>query len=473
MKYAIFALTCLGLVPVAFWCAVSRRSFALMAVALFLPALVYQFTSINPISFEDYRGSARGYEISLIYLVALTILLTLFLRQKRISLFPDWGAKLYFAYFAWSCLSLQNAESTLYGGAEVLKMVMMFVIFVAAYNWLCATKDPKPILLGLAAVVVGSFFLVAKEHLSGVWQVKGPFPHQNSLALYMMMAAPVFFSYYLNAAKGAKSGWLFALAFFLGSGCLVRTYSRGAIAFYPVACGLVLFLSLWRDFKIRKILRLAPLAVLGLCGFLAILPRIIMRFENAPKSSGDTRIEFARVAVNMMKDKTFFGVGLNNWGIKVNPPYTYWVGTGRRERGGEGLGDPTFQDGIVETVYLLVGAECGVPGLVLMLCWYLYYLVSCLRLSKKLVGTPWFFLPVGIAGGLTGTFLQSALEWVLKQAVNFSEMMIFFAILSFLNAHWEDLVGDKSNAAKALPLPKRKRAVIPHHLQLDPVEHED
>ncbi len=470
MKYVIFILTCLGTIPAAVWCALSRRSFELMATAMCLPALVYQNTAINPLSFEWYRGTARGYEISLIYLVAITILMTLALRHKKISFFPDGGSKLYLLYFIWTCLSMQNAASLICSGAEILKMLMMLLVFAATYSWLCAVKDPKPLLLGLALVVTGTFFLVVRQHLGGIWQVTGPFPHQNSLALYMLMAAPVFFSYYLNADRGAKGSLLFAAAFFLGSGCLVRTYSRGAIACYPIALFVVFALSVFRKFKTRLFVRLLPLVLLGLLGLLLILPRIIERFENAPKSSGDTRIEFARVALNMMKDQPLFGVGVNNWGIKVNPPYTYWVGTGRRMRGGEGLDDPTFLDGIVETVYLLVGAECGIPALIIMLVWYGYYLLSCWRLSKKLAGTSWFFLPVGLAGGLLGTFLQSTLEWVLKQSVNFSEMIIFFALVSFMNAHWRDLKGETAKGEAApLPVSPRTRA---HHLELPPVEHE-
>ena len=472
MKYAIFALTCIGLVPVAFWCSVSRRSLAMLAAMLFVPMVVYVNTSINPISFEDYRGTARGYEISLVYLVALTILAALLLRQKKISFLPDWGAKLYLLYFGWSCLAVQNTASYLYSGAEVWKMLMMFLVFAAAYSWLCVSRDVKPLLVGLAIVLIGSFFIVARQHLSGIWQVRGPFAHQNSFAVFMVLAVPVFFSYYLNAGRHAKFWWLFALAFFLGSGCLIRTYSRGAIACYPISCCIVLALSLRHDFKIQKFLRLVPLGILGLCGFLAILPRIISRFEDAPKSSGETRVEFARVAMKMIRDQPVFGIGLNSWGVKINPPYTYWIGTGRRKDEDPNAPDMTFKDGIVETVYLLVGAECGVPCLLIMLAWYAYYLVSCLRLSKRLAGTPWFFLPVGMAGGLTAIYLQSTLEWVLKQAVNFTELVLFFAMISFLNTHWQEL-RDGEKKGEPLPLPKRRPAVIPHHLQLDPVEHED
>jgi hypothetical protein len=439
MKYVVFAVALLGILPAAAWCAVNRRFFRLMPVFLMIPVLVFQKTSINPISFEWYRGSSRGYEISAFYLMAIAMLVAIAMRGRKISFAPDWGAKLYLLYFLWSCLSMQNVESAVVGGAELLKMVMMYIVFLAVYNWLCVVKDPRPVLMGFAIVIICSFLMVVREHLGHIWQVRGPFPHQNSLALYMLMATPVFFAYYLNAANRAHGRWLFGAAFFLGAGCLVRTYSRGAIACYPFALAAVLFLSVRRNFSFRQITRLLPLAALGFLGFLLILPRIIQRFETAPKASGNARIEFARCARNMMKAEPFFGVGINNWGIKVNPPYEYWKGTGLRTRAGAGLNDPNHKDGIVETVYLLVGAECGIPALALMLAWYAYYLVSCLKLSKRLAGSSWFFIPVGLAGSLISVYLQSVLEWVLKQSVNFAEMMVFFAVISFLNRHWKDL----------------------------------
>ena len=463
MKYVVFAVALLGILPAAAWCAVNRRAFGFLAAMLVVPVLAYVNTSINPISFEWYRGTSRGYEIFLAHLFAFAVMLALLLRQKRISFAPDFGAWLYLAYFAWSCVSLVNSVNPLYSGAEIWKMAMVLCVFAASYSYLCAMKDATPLMVGFAIVLVGMFFQVVRQHFGGIWQVRGPFAHQNTLAMFLVMSVPVFFAYYLNVEKGPKAlRWLFVAAFFLGSGCLIRTYSRGAIACYPIACGLVLGLSLLHDFKMKKIFRLVPLGILGLCGFLLILPRVISRFENAPKSSGQTRVEFARVARNMIKDQPIFGVGLNNWGIKVNPPYPYWKDTGR-----SGAGD----DGIVETVYLLVCAECRIPGFLLMVAWYLYNLLSCLRLAKRLAGTAWFYLPVGIAGGLTGCYLQSCLEWVLKQSVTLIELVLLFSVVSFLNVHWKSLLGDGEQ--KPADLPKRKRTVVPHHLQLDPVEHED
>ena len=121
-------------------------------------------------------------------------------------------------------------------------------------------------------------------------------------------------------------------------------------------------------------------------------------------------------------------MGINNWGIKINPPYEYAERAGRNTNR-----DEEFRDGIVETVYLLVGAECGIPALAAMLVWFFYYLLVACRLVKKLKGTPYAAIPAGLAGGLVACYLQSCLEWVLRQQMNLILLMIFFAVLDHLN----------------------------------------
>ena len=128
-------------------------------------------------------------------------------------------------------------------------------------------------------------------------------------------------------------------------------------------------------------------------------------------------------------------MGINNWGIKINPPYEYAELAGRFTNRGE-----DFKDGIVETVYLLVAAECGIPALVAMVVWFGWYWVSCVRLLKRLRGTQWFFIPAGLLGGLTAVYLQGTLEWVLRQQMSLICLMFMFATLSYLNTSWRGLV---------------------------------
>ena len=220
----------------------------------------------------------------------------------------------------------------------------------------------------------------------------------------------------------------------------MRTYSRGAMVCLPFGCMITTLLSLRYQFHMRKIQILLPIFLLCFFGALLLLPNIIKRFENAPKESLMTRQYLAASAWNMMKDKPFAGVGLNNWGIKINPPYDY-----SRHRDPKKGYTEDYKDGIVETIYLLVGAECGIPCLLILLLWFAFYWFSCIRLMIRFRHTRWFYLPVGVFGGLTGAFMQSTLEWILKQQINFMWMIILFAMISYLNRYSRELVKQENN----------------------------
>jgi len=64
----------------------------------------------------------------------------------------------------------------------------------------------------------------------------------------------------------------------------------------------------------------------------------------------------------------------------------------------------------------------------------LWYLLLCVRLVRKLKGTPYAAIPAGLAGGLVACYLQSCLEWVLRQQMNLILLMFFFAVLDYLSA---------------------------------------
>ena len=192
-------------------------------------------------------------------------------------------------------------------------------------------------------------------------------------------------------------------------------------------------------FSPRKIDGLIILAVLGAAAMLYLAPRLFNRFDTAPQKSWQTRVTLAKTAMNMIQDKPWNGVGLNNWNFKMKPPYSY--------------NEDTRMTGIVETIYLLVAAECGIPCLAAMLLWFGYYLWICLKLMWRFRQSQYFYLPAGLLGGLISVYLQSALEWVLKQQLNFIWLLIFFAMLSYLNTHWRELLQQekRENSEGSLP----------------------
>ena len=450
IKYIIFTMAFLAILPVTMFLVCQRFLIRWTVLGLLLPVLIFNSSAINFYSHEFYRGTSRGVEISIIYLVAVVLLLTVWLLKGRIRILPDWGSVLYLLYFLLSLPSVMNAENVLFSFFEIWKMLMIYLVFLAVWNYLEYSRGDFDIFLyGLIIIAAVNFGACVLQHLSGVYQVRGLFPHQNSLAMYMVMVSLLFFSRYFNRCEGWRS-WLFFGTFVIAAMTFIRTYSRGALACFPLGGIVTLFYSLKHPYSRRKLHIVLCMSILALIGLSVVAPRIIERFEKAPESSGQTRKELALAAVNMMKDAPLIGVGINNWGIKINPPYRYSNFRENRRY------DDDFKDGIVETIYLLVGAECGIPSLVLLLVWFSYYWIIAVRLLVKLQNTPWFFIPAGALGGMTSIFLQSALEWVLKQQINFLLLITFFAFLGYLNRHWREFAAESVSAPKCpAPLPKQ------------------
>ena len=431
MKYAVFFLALLGVPPLAAILSFNKAWAKYAAWAMIGALAVYQSTAINFFSDERYRGTSRGMEVSVVYLLALAFMILAGIKGKLPRLVPSFGAFLFIVYFLLCLPSLSTAENTLYSWMEIWKMLMLYLTYLSIRAYLDVTDDVKSLVRGLAAFAMFNFLLIVRDHFAGVYQPRGVFPHQNSLAMAMHLFANVFFAIFLVC--GWRRYKVNAVAFAVSVGCIVRTYSRGAIALIPVSFFVTFVLS--AAFAARGALgrvfsRIVPIGLAGLVGLALMLPRIIERFNKAPEASANTRVELALCAKEMILDEPLCGVGINNWGIKINPPYDYAERAGRSTNQ-----DEDFRDGIVETVYLLVGAECGIPALAAMLVWFLFYLARCIRLSGRLAGSPYAAIPAGLAGGLVACYLQSCLEWVLRQQINLILLMLFFSLVDYLHAN--------------------------------------
>ena len=86
-------------------------------------------------------------------------------------------------------------------------------------------------------------------------------------------------------------------------------------------------------------------------------------------------------------------------------------------------------------MYLLVGAECGIPALAALLAWFLWHWGVCIRMGWQLRGTEWQFIPAGLLGGLTAVYLQSTLEWVLRQPRGMFFLVLCFAVIAHIRTN--------------------------------------
>ena len=124
---------------------------------------------------------------------------------------------------------------------ETWKMIMLYLVYLSIRAYLDMTDNVKVLMKGLAAFAIWNFLLVVKDHISGVYQPHGVFPHQNCLAMGMHLFAGMFFASYL--AGGWRKSFLNIAAFVASTACIVRTYSRGAIALIPITFFVTFVLS--------------------------------------------------------------------------------------------------------------------------------------------------------------------------------------------------------------------------------------
>ena len=433
MKYFVFAIAAVGVPPLAFLLYMNKRWQKYAFWAMMGAMILYNATSINFLSEETYPGTSRGMEVSVIHLFAFAILLSLKLQGKIKRFIPEIGFGLYIIYFLLCLPSLTAACDYKVAWFELWKMILMYFFYLAVYSYLKATNDVRSVLKGFAFYSILNLLMVMKDRFAGVYQAHGAFPHQNSMAMAMQLFGPLFFAAYLKLGLKPKFGRLAAIAWGCAAIATLRSYSRGAIALMPVAYGITTLACLSRRSVRRIFTRLTPVILMGIVGLALLLPKIIERFEEAPEESGNTRVELAYCAKEMVADEPWRGVGINNWSMKMRWPYQY------QDRASAIVGRELNYVGIVETVYLLVVAECGIPALVAMLVWFAWHWISCLRLIKRLKGTEWSFVPAGLLGGLTAIYTQSCLEWVLRQQINLFLLVFMFSIIAYFNTTWQSI----------------------------------
>ncbi len=426
LKFLIFFAVLLVGVPAGIFLAYfSRLVEKCCFIGMVTLSVILNIFSINFFSYELYRGSVRGMEITLVDLLALILATVIFLKNGKLHLRIP-GIWFYLIYFVLGIISVVNAANGLFSFLELWKMYRMLIYFIVIYNYLEWRKDFNILLYCFAGVGYMTICTVLyQKYLLKIYQPGGTFPHQNSMVIYMEMTGPIILSIWLNIRMSTWKTWMVATTFFAMSSSAVLSLSRGAMLFYPFGCFIVAVISLRYGQWERKLKILSSLAMLGVLGLFFILPRLIMRVETAPEASKNTRINLAIAAVNMANDK-FWGVGINNWGIKINPPYNYSEHRTTRRY------TEDFKDGVVETIYMLVAAECGWIGLASLILWFFCYLWFALRLMELYARSNIFAMPLGLFAGLSAIYVHSTLEWSLKQTSNFYQLMLGFAILAVL-----------------------------------------
>ena len=403
-------------------------------------AWMLYFTSrevtMNILPITGWRGTARGYAFSLVSLFALPLFLSMICSYRyKVRLFPP-GTFFYFLYFLAILLSGINAPHKRQWGFEVYKMVWMYITFLTAFNYLNNSRNLNYFIY-LVCFILIYVFLVGfdQKYRQGRFQIPSTFPHQNSLCLYLELFGPMVLGVLMNEKLGKFLFFLCLAAFGCSVLLVIFTYSRGGLVLYFGTVAVVCALSiLFHGFSLRRMMLMLIGLLVMLCMVGYALPHIISRFAKAPESSKNTRIYLAIAARRMANDYRL-GVGANNFSefSGGGEKYNYTI-----ELYPHGI--PEY-GGIVETIYLLVAAECGWWGLGTLLLWFLYYFFLCLFNVILLRKYPCSGISIGLLGGLTCIYTHSTLEWSLKQYNNFAELMIVYALIGVIAVNRKSIRG--------------------------------
>ena len=83
MKYLLFFIAFMSILPLGYILSMDRKYMRYAFYAVILPVMIFNQVSINFFSHETYRGTSRGMEVSLVYLMALAMLIGMVLLYRR------------------------------------------------------------------------------------------------------------------------------------------------------------------------------------------------------------------------------------------------------------------------------------------------------------------------------------------------------------------------------------------------------
>lgn len=82
---------------------------------------------------------------------------------------------------------------------------------------------------------------------------------------------------------------------------------------------------------------------------------------------------------------------------------------------------------------MMIAAETGWHNLAIFVIFLLYFYVKNIRNYFRMKGSIYRYIPLALIAALSSVYIQSTLEWVLKQTNNFYQLMFIFAIIGVVS----------------------------------------
>jgi O-antigen ligase len=400
---------------------------------------------VNFMSMEWYRGSTRGFEVSLLDVMALGLLIGLVVAPRhRPGIFwpASFGFMLVFLLF--EAFSTLISQPKIFGAFETTKMIRAIIVFLAAAFYVRGERELRILLLALALpLCLEAVYCLKHRFVLHMDRAPGTFDSPNSLSLYICTVAPV-----LVAGFNSRfPNWLrYTFLAALGAATLTifLTVSRAGIPAYAlVMTGVILMTVSWRV-TAKKIFAAMALAVALFVPLMFSWDAIAERYrdtslhEEFAFNEYENRGQYVGLAKEILSDRPM-GVGLNNWsywvskayGLRTGAPYEDYdlTPTALLEQSQEIYEATPNYAPPAHNIFVLTLGEMGWLGLfVFLLLWLRWFRMGASFLWVK-SSDPMQRLGTGFFFAICGMFLQSQTEWVYRQT---TAMMTFYVILGAL-----------------------------------------
>jgi hypothetical protein len=404
---------------------------------------------VNFMSRDWYRGTTRGFEVSLVDVLSISLLVSSFLfprrGNKRWFWPPSLGMILFYFAFAAFCVSITDPQ--LFGLFQLSKMLRGMIIFLAAALFIRSERELRILVLGLGvAVCYEGFLAVTQRYVYGIHRVSGSVDDSNSLSMYLCTTAAIFVAA-INSRFPKYLKALCALAIAFASVAVVLTISRTGVVTlaFTLVCATIATISF--KITVRKI----AVALVVMAGAGAITAKswntlkarfaestLQQEYENKHNMG---RGYYIRIA-GAIAEERWFGVGPNNWsfwvsnlyGPKLGWKFVHYSGTDKEPShivpAGSRVDDP--QAAPAHSLGALTTGEMGYGGLMILILMWLRWLQMGASFLWPRTDDPMRRMAIGFFFGICGTFLQSLTEWVFHQTPIFYTFNIIVGALASL-----------------------------------------
>jgi len=430
IKLPVLVFAYLVLAPLLGSILAGRRTWQQMTFGLmvFMTSWHINKLTLMVMSVEMYRGHTKGFEGSLLQVLALALL---WARRREAPTEFRWlppGAGLWALQCLLCSLSLFAAPDSNYASMAAWKFASATVIFAAAYHMVRDGDDLRLVLRAVTITLVVQMVVVLKlKYVDGHYQVRGWFEHQNALAMWSYLLGLPLLAAALGPGDKIETRW--QLVGFVAAAILLEcSLSRAALAMFAAGVVAISLLSLADGINLKRLRILFGLGFIGLLGLAATIGTIIARFHDEGNTASEETRELLNVASHAMVKDHFFGVGWNNYGLTINHPFPYGDRIDDWDRARGHAVNVDAPKGLSESLYWLLLAENGYLGAGSYLLFLAVTGWWALRGAWAGRGTLAGAFLMGLVVALALIYAHSTLERVLTQTKNLATWLMLLGI---------------------------------------------